>query len=155
LIFALLFISTFCLLPFSEAAFAASVNVSADVQSLCGNGNIDSGEECDGSDLGGASCSSLGFAGGSLSCNSNCTFNTSACASVAVGVGIPILPILPPKPPLPTGDFNKDGLINFRDLSILLFWFDKTEPEIIPYDLNNDGKINFVDFSILLYRWKE
>jgi hypothetical protein len=83
LIFALLFVSTFCLLPFSEAAFAASVNVSADVQSLCGNGNIDSGEECDGSNLGGQTCASRGYAGGTLTCNSNCTFNTSQCTSAS------------------------------------------------------------------------
>jgi hypothetical protein len=45
----------------------------------CGNGALDAGEQCDGTNLGGASCSSLGFPGGTLSCTAACTFNTSAC----------------------------------------------------------------------------
>ena len=52
-------------------------------------------------------------------------------------------------------DFNSDQLCNFVDLSILLYWFGKTGPEIAFYDLNLDGRISFVDISILLYRWKE
>lgn len=47
----------------------------------CGNGTLDAGEECDGSNLGGATCSSEGFFGGTLSCNSNCTLNTSQCTN--------------------------------------------------------------------------
>ncbi len=47
----------------------------------CGNGMIDSGESCDGSNLNGKTCATLGqgFDGGTLSCSSACTFNTSAC----------------------------------------------------------------------------
>ena len=46
----------------------------------CGNGIIDSGEDCDGSNLGGATCSSLGYSGGTLSCNaSTCKFDASKC----------------------------------------------------------------------------
>jgi hypothetical protein len=48
---------------------------------LCGNGTIDDGEECDGGNLGGATCSSEGFFGGTLSCSSNCTLNTSQCTN--------------------------------------------------------------------------
>ena len=82
-------LSTFCVIVLLSAFYflnsnsivsAASVNVSADVQGLCGNGIIDSGEQCDGSKLNGKSCSTQGFSGGSLSC-SNCAFNTSACTS--------------------------------------------------------------------------
>jgi hypothetical protein len=47
----------------------------------CGNGQLDAGEECDGGNLGGATCSSEGFFGGTLSCNSNCTLNTSQCTN--------------------------------------------------------------------------
>ncbi|MBI3178840.1 MAG: hypothetical protein HYZ27_04225, partial [Deltaproteobacteria bacterium] len=42
---------------------------------VCGDGAIDPGEECDGGNLGGATCVGLGFSGGTLSC-SNCIFNT-------------------------------------------------------------------------------
>jgi len=44
---------------------------------VCGNGIKESGEECDGTDLGGATCESLGFASGELSCTDQCTFDTS------------------------------------------------------------------------------
>lgn len=46
----------------------------------CGDGALDAaGEQCDGTDLGGDSCASLGFASGTLGCTSACRFDTSAC----------------------------------------------------------------------------
>jgi hypothetical protein len=45
----------------------------------CGNGSLDSGEECETGDLGGATCAGEGFAGGTLACGSGCTFDTSGC----------------------------------------------------------------------------
>lgn len=45
----------------------------------CGNDKIDvAGEQCDGSDLGGETCISLGFRRGALACAS-CRFDTSGC----------------------------------------------------------------------------
>ena len=37
-------------------------------------------EECDGSNVGTATCETLGFGGGTLSCTS-CSFNTSLCTA--------------------------------------------------------------------------
>lgn len=48
---------------------------------VCGNGVRESGEECDGGDLGGASCSDVGCGAGSVSCTGSCTLDYSACAS--------------------------------------------------------------------------
>jgi len=50
---------------------------------VCGDEFLDSQgpnniEMCDGRAIN-RTCSSLGFQGGTLSCNSDCTFNTSAC----------------------------------------------------------------------------
>ena len=39
---------------------------------ICGNDLIDSGEECDGADLGGATCQSIGMAGGTIACDGSC-----------------------------------------------------------------------------------
>lgn len=50
-------------------------------QAGCGNGRIDDGEECDGSDLGGATCASIGYTSGSLGCTTSCRYNTSFCRS--------------------------------------------------------------------------
>ena len=47
--------------------------------SICGNGVLDGFEECDGTNLRGETCSSLGLESGSLSCSSSCTFDTSGC----------------------------------------------------------------------------
>jgi hypothetical protein len=49
--------------------------------SVCGNGIIEPGEACDGTNFGGMSCGSLGFSGGTLSCSSSCQFVTSSCTS--------------------------------------------------------------------------
>ncbi len=48
----------------------------------CGDSVISGSEVCDGSALGGQTCSSQGFSGGTLSCNSQCTgFVTTGCYS--------------------------------------------------------------------------
>ena len=44
----------------------------------CGNGVLDSGEQCDGVKLGGKSCKTEGFDGGALSCK-GCQLDTSKC----------------------------------------------------------------------------
>jgi hypothetical protein len=47
---------------------------------VCGDDARDVGEECDGQDLGGQTCQSFGYRAGSLTCNSNCTLDQSACS---------------------------------------------------------------------------
>jgi hypothetical protein len=54
--------------------------------STCGNGDVDAGEQCDGSDLQGFDCASLGLGGGTLECDPiTCTFDTSMCVSIESG----------------------------------------------------------------------
>jgi len=55
---------------------------------VCGDGVIQSGEQCDGSNLGGSSCTALGFVGGSLSCDPTCHFNVTACSAALCGNGV-------------------------------------------------------------------
>lgn len=66
--------------------FALTVDITATVLG-CGDAIIQSGEQCDGFNLGGASCSSQGFSSGSLSCSSSCSFNTTSCVSSGGGGG--------------------------------------------------------------------
>src|SRR5207249_1162614 len=47
--------------------------------SFCGNGVINGREECDGADLGGRTCATLGFTGGTLGCTSACRLSTRSC----------------------------------------------------------------------------
>jgi len=72
-------------------AFATqSATIQATIKiTVCGNGSIDSGEECDpkGPVLGGQTCQSLGYSGGTLSCKPSCEFDTSNCTSGGGGGG--------------------------------------------------------------------
>lgn len=46
----------------------------------CGNGIIDDGEQCDGGNMGGFDCTSLGYSGGTLGCDSvTCTYDAGGC----------------------------------------------------------------------------
>ncbi len=47
----------------------------------CGNGVLETGEDCDFGDLGGATCQdpNQGFSFGTLACGASCTFDTSGC----------------------------------------------------------------------------
>jgi hypothetical protein len=45
----------------------------------CGNGEIDLGEECDGANLAGQTCESLGFGEGTLACHDDCVFDIDDC----------------------------------------------------------------------------
>lgn len=66
-----------------------------------------------------------------------------------------------------TGDLNSDGYVNLRDISVILYWWDKPirQNGFIPQlasliglgrpspDINKDGKIDIVDLSLLLSKW--
>lgn len=80
---------------------------------VCGNGIVEGSEQCDGSNLLGKSCQSLGFSGGTLSCTS-CSFNTAACVGVStvppqpvpVPEPTPTAPVTPTTPPPTTSVVN-------------------------------------------------
>ncbi len=61
--------------------------VPCNVQPVCGDGNVDPGEQCDGGNLAGATCVSQGFVGGSLGCTEECTYDTSSCVPQGGGGG--------------------------------------------------------------------
>lgn len=134
----------------------------------CGNEIIESGEDCDGANLNNQTCASHGFFGGILTCNPDCTFNTSQCAAAPpppppTGGGgggfFQIAPTLAPKPtpaPKPTfsmGNFNEDGKVDLVDISIFLYWMGQPGEDALRYDLNGDGRLDIRDISIMLYHW--
>ena len=81
-----LFLSSALLLLFLNPLTARAITVEITATVLgCGDGIISVGEQCDAPNLGGYSCSTLGFTGGSLSCSSACTFITSSCTSGSSG----------------------------------------------------------------------
>lgn len=72
-----------------SSAFSGAINRCADEVDTaarhggfptCGDGSVNAvGEQCDGADLGGATCTSLGFPGGTLACTPACGFDTTGC----------------------------------------------------------------------------
>ncbi len=72
-----------------------SPNPSCRSNGSCSNGSIDVGEQCDGGDLGGADCQSLGYDDGALRCGADCGYDTGGCFFVkkifvtAVGYRVP------------------------------------------------------------------
>ncbi len=77
-----------CTLLFCVPVFARALTVEITaIVPGCGNGYVESGEHCDGTNLAGSSCVSLGLVGGVLSCTSLCTFDASSCTSSSGGSG--------------------------------------------------------------------
>ncbi|MFA5051928.1 MAG: dockerin type I domain-containing protein [Patescibacteria group bacterium] len=50
-------------------------------------------------------------------------------------------------------DINCDSKVNLIDFSILLFFWNTTNPTNARADINRDTKVNITDFSILLFYW--
>ena len=63
---------------YSQGTGGADVYLKA-VVAGCGNQLIESGEECDGNALSGATCHSKGFTSGILSCTTSCFFDVTSC----------------------------------------------------------------------------
>ncbi len=61
-------------------AFAGCDKKSSNTR-LCGNGQVNEGESCDGLDLDGETCLSRGFSGGLLACGADCRFDETGCVA--------------------------------------------------------------------------
>jgi hypothetical protein len=90
---------------------------------VCGDDIAEGDEDCDGADLGGASCIGLGYKGGALSCTVDCTLSEEQCTnSLACGDGLIVPGLLCYKPAvslgpayyvwLATADFDEDGHVD-------------------------------------------
>lgn len=58
----------------------------------CGNGVVESGETCDGSNVGYFTCATFGFKGGSIKCSSSCKIDTSSCTATFTPEPSPVEP---------------------------------------------------------------
>lgn len=55
--------------------------------------------------------------------------------------------------PCIAADINCDGSVNLTDFSIMLFYWEQTNPSNPRADINKDGVVNLTDFSIMLFFW--
>ena len=58
-----------------------------------------------------------------------------------------------PSPECKRSDLNCDGWVNLIDFSILLYFWDDTNPFNPRADIDKSGKVGLRDFSIMLYDW--
>lgn len=90
----------FLLLLVCVKVYAATTTVHTTIQvSVCGNNTAEGGEDCDNSDLRGKSCTSLGYASGTLGCDISCSYDTTGCVA---GSPTPTPTPNPSPTPLPT-----------------------------------------------------
>lgn len=78
--------------PFIGGDLACTATCTLDTsgcyEALCGDSIISGSEQCDGTNIAGATCASLGFApngGDAITCNDDCTFDTSECRDSICG----------------------------------------------------------------------
>ena len=69
--------------PFLIVALLSLPSPAHAAKPFCGDSKVRGGEECDGGNLDGQTCETLGFGGGALTCAGDCTFDTSGCTGGA------------------------------------------------------------------------
>ena len=52
-------------------------------------------------------------------------------------------------------DLNFDGKVNLIDFSILLYFWEQSDPSNIRADINSDRSVDLIDFSIMMYWWTD
>ena len=82
----------------------------SDSSSVCGNGILEKGEECDGEDFGGATCATIdpNKPFGQLGCSNHCKISTTFCAASDLGLQAPY------RDSEQTDALCSDGLNNFN-----------------------------------------
>ena len=71
------------MLALQRSLAASYTNITATTRvNICGNSLVETpAEDCEGTDLNNTSCIALGYAGGTLSCDISCAFDTFLCLS--------------------------------------------------------------------------
>jgi len=124
--------------------------------SICGNGEKETGEDCDNNDLSGQTCQSRGFSSGALKCDIDCTFDTSQCSSGGGGgmsggqLNLPakISPLIPEAQIM---DVNKDSKIDILDFNVLMINWGASGTNVA--DFNGDSIVDIFDFNSLMIYW--
>jgi len=112
----------------------------------CGNNKINHYEICDGTDLGGKTCQSLGYTNGILKCVVQCSsYDASQCTKAS------------PKPAkvieFMYGDVNQDGKVSGSDSSLILKYIrgrvGLNKNQIKAGDVDLNGKVDAMDAAFI------
>lgn len=122
------------------------LNVSIKI-SICGNEIIEGGEDCEGENLNGQTCESIGYGSGTLSCDIACSFDTYSCS--------PAPP--PPPPPSPTHHISTTTTSPTLESITTSSPSPTTKPTLpvflIPFDPDGDGKITLKEIFVVAKEW--
>ena len=156
-----------------HAADMDTVHIAVGIN-ICGNGLVESpAEDCEGTNLAGNTCSTLGYRSGTLRCDLACTYDTSSCipqstttpAASSYPLSTTLLTPTPSPTPTPNPilvaiiaafDTNGDGKIVTQELVPVLtrwvqIWKNSTPTSPSACDLNHDRVCDLRDLSVLLY----
>lgn len=88
IIFFLIFLLSLIIFSSKPVSASTSTPVNATVKiSVCGNSLVEGGENCDTAELNSKTCTDLGFAGGTLSCDASCSWKTTSCVAPVINTG--------------------------------------------------------------------
>lgn len=90
-----LFVTKLVVLNVVQVYAETSRKIDATVQvSVCGNGVVEGGEQCDTADLAGKSCSGLQYESGTLACTKSCDYDLSKCVPFVNFAGEVLIPAI-------------------------------------------------------------
>ena len=142
--------------------------------SVCGNIIIEGGEDCEGDNLNGQSCESLGYGPGTLSCDIACSFDTYNCSPAPtptptpVPTATPIPTATPTSTPVPTSTVTptpaSSSTTTTTSTVVLLPTINPTPAFISPlkqillpalevFDLGGVGQIRLADLAVVVKIW--
>lgn len=140
--------------------------------SICGNEIIEGGEDCEGENLNGQTCESLGFGPGTLSCDIACSFDTYGCSAAPSPTPTPT-PTSTPTPissptstPTPTTVAStlevtptSSPVSTTETVTPTVTQSPVTKPALplflTPFDPDGDGKIALKEIFVVAKSWVE
>lgn len=128
--------------------------------SVCGNEIVEGGEDCEGENLNGHTCKSLGFGPGTLSCDIACSFDTHNCSPAPLPTPTPAPTTVAPTPETAVASSLAPAAETITSTVSQPVVTKPTLPFFLtPFDPDRDGKIAlreiFVAAKIWIEQWRE
>ncbi|MBU1133143.1 hypothetical protein KKG08_02635 [Patescibacteria group bacterium] len=136
----------------AEGPVTESINATVKT-SICGDAIIEGPEDCEGLDLNGETCVSIGYASGDLSCEVNCEFDTTGC------IPAPSAPARIPGSGSDDDDDDSDGGGDTTTQKVvqliqqLIEQLTGASPFFSAFDINQDGTLDPGEVYKAMLRW--
>ncbi len=127
--------------------------------SVCGDSVIEGSEDCEGSDLNGQTCISLGYVSGILACDIACTFDTTDCIAptptptptpISSPTSTPTVTPVPVSTSVPTGIPAPISTETPTPIPVPVL------PRVVSlFDLDNSGRIEAAEVFEVIKDWVE